>query len=114
MEQRDEIQYNHVHGIVLIHDVSEQNKVKKGVRPHAPTGLMHKSIGSLIAGFKSSVTKKINEIRGMPGVPVWQRNYYDHIIRNEESFEKIRQYIINNPRSWEEDQLFVQQSAFNN
>lgn len=41
----------------------------------------------------------------MPKVPVWQRNYYEHIIRNKESLEKLRQYVHDNPLSWNTDQL---------
>lgn len=102
---------NHLHGIIFIQNLGVQNL---GERPLAPTclgslgmGLKHQSIGSMIAGFKSSVTKQINNIRAMPGTPVWQRNYYDHIIRNEKSLAQIRQYIINNPQTWENDNLFV-------
>ena len=84
-------------------------KRASGRSPPTPPGtrLKHKSIGSLIAGFKSTVTKQINNIRAMPGTPVWQRNYYDHIIRNEKSLEQIRQYVINNPQTWEKDKLFI-------
>ncbi|MFN7660152.1 MAG: transposase, partial [Dolichospermum sp.] len=64
-----------------------------------------KSISSVIAGFKSATTKKINIIRNTPQNPVWQRNYYDHIIRNDESLARIREYVQNNPLSWENDQL---------
>ena len=64
-----------------------------------------KSLSSLMSGFKSSVTKNINLIRNTPGTPIWQRNYYEHIIRNETALNKIREYIINNPLSWENDQL---------
>ena len=63
-----------------------------------------RSIASVVAGFKSAVTKRINEIRGTPGLPVWQRNYYEHIIRTEEELNRIRQYIIDNPVHWEEDE----------
>ena len=38
-----------------------------------------------------------------PGAPLWQRNYYEHIVRNEKSLNRIRQYIINNPANWEND-----------
>lgn len=58
------------------------------------------SVGALMAGFKSAVTKRINILRGMPGVPVWQRNYHEHIIRDEESLARIRRYIMDNPRQW--------------
>jgi hypothetical protein len=60
-------------------------------------------LGAFIAGFKSTVTKRINEMRNTPGVSVWQRNYYEHIIRNDESLNSIREYIINNPLQWELD-----------
>lgn len=83
---------NHIHGIVIID--------RKGDRPVAPT------IGSLIGGFKSTATKQINEIRKMPRVPVWQRNYYEHIIRNEKSLYNIREYIVNNPLNWKQDEMY--------
>ena len=65
-----------------------------------PGGPKPKSIGALVSGFKSVVTKRVNEIRQTPGCPVWLRNYYEHIIRNEEDLNRIRQYIINNPAKW--------------
>lgn len=69
----------------------------------APTGPKSKSIAALMAGFKSSVTKHINKKRNRPGCPVWQRNYYEHIVRNEESLNRIRKYIQNNPLKWDLD-----------
>ena len=51
-----------------------------------------KSLSSLMAGFKSITTKKINILRDAPGTPLWQRNYYEHIIRNQDAMDKIRQY----------------------
>jgi hypothetical protein len=56
-----------------------------------------------VRGFKSAVTKQINEIRNTPGLDVWQRNYYEHIIRNENERNLIRQYIVYNPQKWEFD-----------
>lgn len=98
---------NHMHAIVFI------NKTNcTGVRPNAPndqntfSGLKPKTIGSLIAGFKSSVTKKINLLRNSPGKPIWHRNYWEHIIRDDESFDKIVDYINTNPINWRNDQLF--------
>jgi REP element-mobilizing transposase RayT len=55
--------------------------------------------------LKSAVTKRINRLRDAPVTPVWQRNYYEHIIRDEPSCDTLRQYIANNPLSWEIDQL---------
>ena len=64
-----------------------------------------KPLGRLIGAFKTVSTKKINVLRDSPGTPVWQRNYYEHIIRNPGAMDKIRQYIVNNPMSWSIDQL---------
>lgn len=58
-----------------------------------------KSLSSLIAGFKSITTKQINILRNAPGTLVWQRNYYEHIIRSQDALDRIREYIINNPNS---------------
>jgi len=64
------------------------------------------SIPTIIRGFKSAVTKQINAIRNMHGIPIWQRNYFEHIIRDEESLWKIREYIVNNPINWQQDEMY--------
>jgi REP element-mobilizing transposase RayT len=102
---------NHFHGIVMIVDDGRGiwRIAGKGDRPVAltsPTGPKPKSIGALIAGYKSAVTRQINLVRQTPGAPVWQRNYYEHIIRDERSYQNIAAYILNNPAQWEADQLF--------
>ncbi len=56
-----------------------------------------------MAGFKSVVTKRINILRNTSKHPVWQRSFYDHIIRNEKSLHAIRNYIETNPKNWEND-----------
>ena len=56
-----------------------------------------------MAGFKSAVTTNINLFRGTPGAKLWQRNYYDRIIRDEDELNRIREYIIYNPLKWHED-----------
>ena len=81
-------------------------------RPFAPTqkqtiSMRPKSIGSLVAGFKSSVTTRINQHRGTPRAPVWQRSYYEHIIRDEKSYVQIAEYIMNNPLQWQLDELYT-------
>ncbi len=78
-----------------------------GCSPQRPNGPLKKSLSSFVAGFKSTVTKQINQIRQTPGIPVWQRNYYEHIIRNDNELNKIREYIINNPLTWETDDNYV-------
>ena len=91
---------NHFHGIIFL---------RKGDQPVAPTmsGPRPGSIGSTIAGFKSAVTTKINTLRNTPGVPIWQRNYYERVIRNETELNSIREYIKYNPLNWETDEEFV-------
>ncbi|MCK5393250.1 MAG: transposase [Candidatus Omnitrophica bacterium] len=94
---------NHIHCIICINCNCKYQE--KGDQPVAPTsGPQSKSIGSIIAGFKSIVTTQINTIRNSPGEKIWQRNYYDHIIRNEKSLNEIRVYIRNNPATWDKDE----------
>jgi putative transposase len=61
------------------------------------------SIPTIIRSFKSAVSLRINTLRGIHGEPVWQRNYYEHIIRNESELLNIRKYILENPWKWEQD-----------
>jgi len=92
---------NHIHGIIVI---------CRGVLQYAPTEYTPSSfkppsqtIGAIVRGFKSAVAKQINRLRNTLGAPVWQRNYYEHIIRNEKELNHLREYIINNPLQWELD-----------
>lgn len=64
------------------------------------------SIPTIIRSFKATTTKQINTIRKLPGFAVWQRNYYEHIIRNEKDLKNITQYIKNNPNNWDKDDLY--------
>jgi len=98
---------NHVHGVVDIVRRSETDRERcRGVSQHAPTGetdelrTPSQTIGAIVRGFKGAATRRINRFRGAPGEPVWQRNYYEHIIRNRRSLERIRQYIEVNPARW--------------
>ncbi|MEW5958621.1 MAG: transposase [Chloroflexota bacterium] len=102
---------NHIHGIVWITSPDRsignvRTHARKGDRPVAltpPRGPAPKSLGAFLAGYKSAVTKQINQVRDSPGTPVWQRNYYEHIIRTERALAAIRQYIAQNPLRWELD-----------
>ena len=71
----------------------------RGVINHAPT------VGEIVRGFKARCTHAVNKIRQTPGTPVWQRNYYEHIIRNEADYNRIAEYVATNPRRWMEDSL---------
>lgn len=98
---------NHIHGIVWIAETdggrADDNAGANGrsplrERPH----MKPRSLSSFVAGFKSSVTKRIrNEINE---TGIWQRNYHDRIIRNERELDTIRNYIESNPRNWAEDE----------
>jgi REP element-mobilizing transposase RayT len=65
------------------------------------------TIGAIVRGYKSSVTKQINLLCTCDApIKLWQRNYHDHIIRNEQSYQRISEYIINNPAKWEDDKFY--------
>lgn len=100
---------NHFHGLVIIRQIEKSTRnVRANGRsplPGVAPPMKPRSLSSLIAGFKSVVTKRINIARNTPETPVWQPNYYEHIIRDESSLQQIRQYILTNPQSWELDQL---------
>lgn len=61
------------------------------------------SLGAVVRAFKSATTKRVNAIRGTVGAPVWQRNYYEHVVRSNEELSRIRLYIRDNPLRWVDD-----------
>ena len=63
------------------------------------------SIPTIVRSFKSTTTKQINQMRQTPMKPLWQRNYFEHVIRDDNELTRIHQYIINNSKRWEEDNL---------
>jgi REP element-mobilizing transposase RayT len=83
----------------------------RGSSPVNPYGHTNRSFGGAVAGslstiirqFKSIVTKRINRRRGTPGAPVWQRNFYERIIRDEREWHAVRRYIRQNPARWHRD-----------
>jgi len=90
---------NHIHGIVNIYDVII---VGAGSEP-APTTTIRRGLPEIVRQFKTFSSKRINQINQTPGAPMWQRNYYEHIIRNEDELNRVREYILNNPLQWEFD-----------
>ncbi|MDH7486629.1 MAG: transposase [Anaerolineae bacterium] len=103
----------HGHAIVWILSDDAPDADAHGRTPSAPTALQRapKSLGALMAGYKSAVTRQINALRNTPDMPVWQRNYYEHIIRTEHALNAIRQYILDNPARWHLDRYNPQASA---
>ncbi len=91
---------NHIHGLIIM-------GVGKALRAHKQTEQFGRpvagSISSIIRSFKSAVTKCINEMRQTPGNKLWQRNYYEHVIRNEDELSRAREYIVENPLKWDID-----------
>ena len=92
---------NHIHGVlVIIDDVGAKNFSPLPLNKRMPRGTS-KTIGSVVRGFKIGVAKWFRQNTDI--YTVWQRNYYEHIIRNDESLNRIREYIVNNPLQWELD-----------
>ena len=98
---------NHMHGIIFI--TENGAKTVGARRRRAPTPVerfgnpIPGSIPTIIRAYKSAVTHRINQIRRTPGAHVWQRNYWEHIVRNEHELSRIREYTRNNPMQWEMD-----------
>ncbi|KKQ23515.1 MAG: hypothetical protein US38_C0014G0002 [Candidatus Roizmanbacteria bacterium GW2011_GWC1_37_12] len=92
-----QIMPNHVH--FILHIVSGARPMITGASRRAPTG----TLGFVVGMFKTECTKQINKLQNTPGQKIFQRNYYEHIIRTENDLNKIREYIINNPTMWDRD-----------
>ena len=91
---------NHIHGIIILMDMDD---VGAGLKP-APTDLTkYYPLSEIIRAFKTFSARHVNELRKTPGIPVWQRNYHEHIVRNENELNRIREYIMNNPLRWQYD-----------
>jgi putative transposase len=102
---------NHIHGIIVLVGAGprtrpERNGQPRGVAPtKRPSGL---SLPEVVQRFKSLTTNRYID-RGKKGAwpqfagRLWQRNYFEHVIRDEASLDRIRQYILDNPARWEFD-----------
>ncbi len=104
---------NHVHGIIEITKnnigvvVGAENfQPLQQPQQHEFQKMIPRSIGSMVKGFKIGVTKWFRKNTDIE--KLWQRNYHEHIIRNEQSYQRISEYIINNPMNWKEDKFYEQ------
>ena len=114
---------NHIHGIIVIkfplgHDASSRATACRAPTPVEPLSIQHESklegfgrpvkasLPTIVRSFKSAATKNVREWFGLKVLPVWQRNYFEHVIRNEESFNRIRNYIWENPIHWNTDEYY--------
>lgn len=98
---------NHVHGVIVITESVGAQCIaplppKRGATPN---NVPANSLGAIVRAFKSAVTRRINRLPDAPGHPIWQRNYYEHILRSEESLNQIRAYVASNPVKWAEDSM---------
>jgi REP element-mobilizing transposase RayT len=88
---------NYVHGIIMLTD---DMTVGAGFKP-AP--ITRHGLPEIIRAFKTFSARRINELRHTPGISIWQRNYHEHVIRDEQSLSRLRQYVLDNPAQWEFD-----------
>ena len=92
---------NHLHGLIILRrgeasDDSDASPLPNGTQPG--------SLGAIIQNFKSVSTRRVNQRNQVSRIPLWQRNYYEHIVRNEEELKAIHEYIVSNPSRWNEDE----------
>jgi REP element-mobilizing transposase RayT len=99
---------NHIHGIIVLVDTYgvgdvRTDGVRAGFKP-APTnaGARH-GLPEIVRALKTYSARRINASRGTPGASVWQRGYYERVIRNESELNLTRKYISSNPHNWRKD-----------
>jgi REP element-mobilizing transposase RayT len=104
---------NHIHGMIQLADATGEVFVGAQhaapfqsitYRPLSDRHVRPGSLGAMVRSFKSAVVRRINSLRETSGMPVWQRNYYEHVIRDESEVLRIREYILANPARWAEDE----------
>jgi len=108
---------NHVHGVIVIRESRRGEASATPIRlfkepgesdasplQRRPNGTQPGSLSAIVQNFKSVSTRRMNAAQGAPGTPIWQRGYYEHVIRNEAELTAIREYILGNPARWTEDE----------
>jgi len=93
---------NHIHGIISI----TVEATHASPLPRISKGPMPGSIGAIIGSFKSAASKRFHEIPNNAEKHLWQRNYYERFIRNEQDYQAVYNYILTNPMNWEKDEEF--------
>jgi len=96
---------NHIHGILVLD--GDMTAPRRGTIYRAPTRAFGKpgkaTIPTIVATYKAAVTRQIHLQTGHTD-KIWQRNYYEHVIRNEAEWQRLHAYIEGNPRMWGDDQ----------
>ena len=104
---------NHIHGVIWItgegayrlHPGTWKNNDPCRDRrpPISAKEMKFETLSNIVGAFKTIAATRVNKLRGNLGLPVWQKSFYERIIRNERELEQIWEYIRNNPFEWEED-----------
>jgi putative transposase len=92
---------DHVHVLLALQPGAVRNPTQTSTsgRPHGTTCA---SLGAVVQSAKSVAARRVNRLRGTQGAPVWQRNYYERIIRDAEHLQRTRSYVAANPERWPE------------
>ena len=100
---------NHIHGIIFKLDVEPVDSAAQSFRENRLSASISRSasLGVIVGQFKRAVAIRSRALAIQPKQPVWQRSFYEHIIRNERSLDDIRKYIVENPARWHDDSLYV-------
>ena len=103
---------NHFHGIIQIQWADMESRAHMDSRAHMESAPTTANLSTIIQSFKRYTTIEYihgvkNDIYPLFNKRIWQRGYHEHIIRNEQELQKIREYIINNPAKWQEDKYFI-------
>lgn len=94
---------NHVHGIIIIEEIEIKLDPQVNSNSSLPQGTQSGSLGAIIQIFKSVSKRLINRLNKNK-LTIWQRGYHDKIIKNQEAYENISRYILENPLKWDEDE----------
>lgn len=101
---------NHIHGLIVIKPCQKPDtpgQVPAQQQSQSRT-LKANSLGTIIGHYKAAVSRRSNGIMPDSCPRIWQRNYHEHIVRNEQTLNDIRRYIIENPARWEEDSFYIE------
>jgi len=99
---------NHMHGILVIDGVTGAGTTACRFPTREAFGRpVHGSVATIVRSFKAAVSKRVNELRSAQGAPLWQRNYYEHVVRKDDDLRQIREYIAQNPANWANDDLYT-------